>query len=77
MKTCVDSLHPAARVGAARDSSPRALVSTTFSRNISGEMAWYLTGAPGVEGMIEYEGRLNDLLRRQRGDRLAAGISPT
>ena len=31
---------------------------------ISGEMTWYLTGAPGVEGMIEYERRLNELLAR-------------
>ncbi len=31
---------------------------------ISGEMTWCLSGAPGVEGMIEYESRLNDLLER-------------
>lgn len=31
---------------------------------ISGEMTWCLSGAPGVEGMIEYESRLNDLLAR-------------
>jgi hypothetical protein len=31
---------------------------------ISGEMTWYLTGAPGVEGMIEYECLLNDMLQR-------------
>jgi len=31
---------------------------------ISGEMTWFLTGAPGVEGMIAYEGKLNDLLAR-------------
>lgn len=31
---------------------------------ISGEMTWCLSGAPGVEGMIEYEARLNDLLAR-------------
>lgn len=29
---------------------------------LSGEMTWYLSGAPGVEGMIPYEERLNDLL---------------
>jgi excisionase family DNA binding protein len=34
---------------------------------ISGEMTWYLTGAPGVEGMIAYEGKLNELLRRHPG----------
>lgn len=31
---------------------------------ISGEMTWCLSGAPGVEGMIEYENRLNGLLAR-------------
>ena len=31
---------------------------------ISGEMTWFLTGAPGVEGMIGYEASLNALLRR-------------
>jgi excisionase family DNA binding protein len=31
---------------------------------ISGEMTWCLSGAPGVEGMIEYESRLNDMLAR-------------
>ncbi len=31
---------------------------------ISGEMTWYLSGAPGVENMIEYECQLNDLLVR-------------
>lgn len=31
---------------------------------ISGEMTWRLSGAPGVEGMDEYEMRLNDLLVR-------------
>ncbi|HYG70085.1 MAG TPA: MEDS domain-containing protein [Anaeromyxobacteraceae bacterium] len=31
---------------------------------ISGEMTWFLSGAPGVDGMIAYESRLNDLLRR-------------
>jgi excisionase family DNA binding protein len=31
---------------------------------ISGEMTWCLSGAPGVEGMIDYEQRLNDLLAR-------------
>ncbi len=31
---------------------------------ISGEMTWCLSGAPGVEGMIEYESRLNELLAR-------------
>lgn len=31
---------------------------------ISGEMSWCLSGAPGVEGMIEYEKRLNELLAR-------------
>lgn len=31
---------------------------------ISGEMTWCLSGAPGVEGMIDYENRLNDLLAR-------------
>jgi hypothetical protein len=31
---------------------------------ISGEMTWSLSGAPGVEGMMEYEIRLNDLLAR-------------
>lgn len=31
---------------------------------ISGEMTWYLTGAPGVEGMIEYERLLNTMLLR-------------
>lgn len=31
---------------------------------ISGEMTWYLSGAPGVEGMIGYEARLNALLAR-------------
>ena len=31
---------------------------------ISGEMTWCLSGAPGVEGMIAYENRLNDLLAR-------------
>ena len=40
----------------------RALGHTT--QLISGEMTWHLSGAPGVEGMIAYEARLNDLLRR-------------
>ena len=31
---------------------------------ISGEMTWYLSGAPGVDGMSEYECRLNGLLAR-------------
>jgi excisionase family DNA binding protein len=31
---------------------------------ISGEMTWFLTGAPGVDGMIRYEASLNALLRR-------------
>lgn len=31
---------------------------------IAGEMTWYLSGAPGVENMIEYEHQLNDLLVR-------------
>lgn len=31
---------------------------------LSGEMTWCLSGAPGVEGMIDYEKRLNDLLAR-------------
>ncbi len=31
---------------------------------VSGEMIWRLSGAPGVEGMDEYEMRLNDLLLR-------------
>ena len=31
---------------------------------ISGEMTWCLSGAPGVDGMIEYEKRLNQLLER-------------
>ena len=31
---------------------------------ISGEMTWCLSGAPGVEGMIDYESRLNELLAR-------------
>lgn len=31
---------------------------------VSGEMTWCLSGAPGVEGMNEYEARLNDLLVR-------------
>ncbi len=31
---------------------------------LSGEMTWYLSGAQGVEGMIPYEARLNDLLGR-------------
>lgn len=31
---------------------------------ISGEMTWYLSGAPGVDEMIPYETALNDLLRR-------------
>jgi excisionase family DNA binding protein len=31
---------------------------------ISGEMTWCLSGAPGVEGMIEYESQLNELLAR-------------
>ncbi|MBI5907528.1 MAG: MEDS domain-containing protein [Burkholderiales bacterium] len=31
---------------------------------IAGEMTWYLSGAPGVESMIEYEHQLNDLLVR-------------
>jgi len=31
---------------------------------VSGEMTWCLSGAPGVEGMIEYESRLNGLLAR-------------
>jgi excisionase family DNA binding protein len=34
---------------------------------ISGEMVWSLGGAPGVDGMIDYEGKLNDLLRRHPG----------
>jgi excisionase family DNA binding protein len=34
---------------------------------IAGEMTWYLTAAPGVEGMIPYEAKLNDLLRRHPG----------
>ena len=31
---------------------------------LSGEMTWCLSGAPCVEGMIDYEKRLNDLLAR-------------
>lgn len=31
---------------------------------VSGEMAWYLSGATGVERMIEYEYLLNDMLLR-------------
>ena len=31
---------------------------------ISGEMTWFLTGAPGVDGMIRYEASLNALLGR-------------
>lgn len=31
---------------------------------VSGEMTWCLSGAPGVEGMDEYEMRLNELLLR-------------
>lgn len=31
---------------------------------ISGEMTWRLSGAPGVEGMNDYEARLNELLQR-------------
>ncbi len=31
---------------------------------VSGEMIWRLSSAPGVEGMDEYEMRLNDLLAR-------------
>lgn len=31
---------------------------------VSGEMTWFLTGAPGVEWMITYEAKLNGLLRR-------------
>ncbi len=31
---------------------------------ISGEMTWCLSGAPGVEEMIDYEARLNELLLR-------------
>jgi excisionase family DNA binding protein len=31
---------------------------------VSGEMTWCLSGAPGVEGMNEYEARLNELLLR-------------
>jgi len=31
---------------------------------VSGEMTWYLSGAPGVEGMVEYETLLNDMLLR-------------
>jgi excisionase family DNA binding protein len=31
---------------------------------ISGEMTWYLSGAPGVERMIEYENLLNNMLLR-------------
>jgi excisionase family DNA binding protein len=34
---------------------------------LSGEMTWYFTGAPGVEEMIEYEARLNGLMRRYPG----------
>lgn len=34
---------------------------------LSGEMTWYLSGALGVEGMIPYEAKLNDLLRRYPG----------
>jgi excisionase family DNA binding protein len=34
---------------------------------ISGEMSWFLTGAPGVDEMIPYEEKLNDLLRRHTG----------
>jgi len=34
---------------------------------ISGEMVWSLCGAPGVDGMIDYEGKLNGLLRRHPG----------
>ncbi len=43
----------------------RAMGHTTLL--ISGEMTWCLSGAPGVEGMIAYEGKLNDLLRRHPG----------
>ena len=31
---------------------------------LSGEMTWYHSGAPGVDGMILYEERLNELLRK-------------
>jgi len=34
---------------------------------ISGEMTWYFTAAPGVEQIIEYESRLNGLMRRYPG----------
>lgn len=43
----------------------RALGHTTVL--ISGEMTWYLSGAPGVDGMIAYESKLNELLRRHPG----------
>lgn len=43
----------------------RAMGHTT--QLISGEMTWQLTGAPGVDGMLVYEERLNDLLRRYPG----------
>lgn len=43
----------------------RALGHTT--QLISGEMTWHLSGAPGVDGMLVYEERLNDLLRRYPG----------
>jgi excisionase family DNA binding protein len=34
---------------------------------ISGEMTWSLRGAPGSDGMIAYEERLNDVLARYTG----------
>ncbi len=34
---------------------------------LSGEMTWFFSGAPGVDGMWEYETRLNDLMRRYPG----------
>lgn len=34
---------------------------------LSGEMTWCLSGAPGVEGMISYEERLNILLKKYPG----------
>ena len=34
---------------------------------LSGETTWFFSGAPGVDGIWEYETRLNDLMRRYPG----------
>lgn len=46
-----------------RQQAARLLKNPAGRALITAEMTWYLTGAPGVEQMLDYERRLNLLLR--------------